>query len=134
MKFTVERSRWFRGGGGPNSFLLRADGQMCCLGFRALASGLKPEDIRGIRMPSGTFVRWSCAPTPTPTPPPEWGKFVDLYDRIYDTDVCVNISNVNDDRRLSPDRREAKLKELFASVGDEVEFVDELANKAGGDE
>lgn len=44
--FTVKRSKWLRGEGHGNSYLLRPnDGKMCCLGFLGIACGAEKEDI-----------------------------------------------------------------------------------------
>lgn len=47
LKVVVNRKKWARGGEGGNSSLLNTRGNMCCLGFAAMATGkVKRKDIR----------------------------------------------------------------------------------------
>ena len=49
-KFVVDRSKWLRGEGFQDSFLLRpADDKQCCIGFLAGACGFTKEHILGTR-------------------------------------------------------------------------------------
>lgn len=58
IKVRIDRSRWLRGEGSDDSFLLRPrDGRMCCLGFCALAMGLNEDDIRNVYEPEDVG-RW----------------------------------------------------------------------------
>lgn len=121
MKFTVKRSTWWRGKGSGTSYLLREDGNMCCLGFRALASGLKPRDIFNRAMPA-TALRALLGGVP-----PEWMNLVKFLTNdvvAIDTDACQDIALVNDERGMSDFDRERELTRMFAAVGDEVDFVD----------
>lgn len=44
----VRRKTWYRGQGSDNSYLLRADGLMCCIGFLAKAFGVSNKSIRNV--------------------------------------------------------------------------------------
>lgn len=45
----IDRSRWLRGEGSNQSYLLRKDDQkMCCVGFLCQALGYEPGEIEGL--------------------------------------------------------------------------------------
>lgn len=46
----IQRTKWLRGE--HESFLLRDDGKMCCLGFLGMKCGLSEEDIYEEQFPS----------------------------------------------------------------------------------
>ena len=53
MKFVIDRKRWWRGKGSNDSrLLIPTTGEMCCLGFRQLATGLQPSDISDMGNPA----------------------------------------------------------------------------------
>lgn len=117
MKFTVKRSRWYRGQGGVTSRLRQSDGTMCCLGFlgetcgiseSAMLNKLMPEDVASYadrkKWPPGLIA-------------------VEVDGTRWRTDAANEMSMTNDSRALGDDEREAKLTELFKGLGIEVEFV-----------
>lgn len=109
MKFTVERSKWLRGEGGHNSKLLCSQsGKMCCLGFFALSQGAAPEDIQDKRTPENIQHDW--------TKPLVTAQHIN-------TAICDSLMIVNDSTGYG-ESREQMLKEMFARIGVEVEFVD----------
>ncbi len=117
MKLVIERARWLRGTGGPNSKLLDRDGKMCCLGFFGLACGFVEADLRGVAEPSGVTCdadgEW-----------PSWLSSLDEYERrLIDTTACGLLMGTNDDDAIDDRNREEKLAKLFAEHGVEVEFV-----------
>lgn len=111
MKFTIERSKWFRGQGVDPSFLLTEDGKKCCLGFFSLACGLKKKHIRGIKSPHHI-----------PVKVPEQMRF--LIAGKDASDASVALMSVNDSTVTFEKKREKQLTKLFAKEGIEVEFVD----------
>lgn len=117
MKFTVKRSEWYRGHTASSSYLRRVyDGQMCCLGFRALAVGTHIDDITGIRLPNGIRSEISLE---------QWKGLVVETDGIQEaTPQCNTISVENDIFDRTPEDREARLTKLFAEIGDEIIFED----------
>src|SRR6478736_6393894 len=54
LEVVIDRAKWHRGKGGPGSKLITFDGKMCCLGFDALACGLKHDDINLVCDPAST--------------------------------------------------------------------------------
>ena len=48
MDLVIDREKWVRGGRGGESALLNSVGNMCCLGFAAIAVGLDEGEITGI--------------------------------------------------------------------------------------
>ncbi len=48
MDLVIDREKWARGGHGGASSLMNGLGNMCCLGFGAIAVGLEEEEISGV--------------------------------------------------------------------------------------
>ena len=117
MKLSITRSNWLRGEGPISSFLLREeDSKMCCLGFLAKACGAQDGDIVNSKIPSyAKKVSW-----------PKGIVTVTDSELGYSTDLTIELMEVNDlhNKNLSDSIRETKLKEMFASIGIEVEFVE----------
>jgi hypothetical protein len=115
MKFIVDRSKWYRGGGTNSSALLRPDGSRCCIGFVGQQVGIPDTDLLNRltiwdvwSFGKGIEVEW-----------PEWMMNLDPHTVNIDAAYAVN-----DDSSLSESDRESKLKEIFLRNGDEIEFVD----------
>ena len=111
MKFTVDRSKWFRGQGERNSRLLTDSGKMCCLGFYSQACGITDDEMRCISSPGSLNRRpsgFECLVT---------GSKVN-------TDICIGLMMTNDDVSIGDRAREERLTRLLAAIGVEVEFVD----------
>lgn len=107
-RFTVKRSKWYRGMGGPSSKLRIPDsGMMCCLGFLAKELGFQENMITGKASP-------------------------ECLNHLYlegKTDDFVNenwgrIMLMNDRTDCGQDWREEMIAKFFLSKGYEVEFVD----------
>lgn len=114
-KFTVERSRWLRGEGPMMSYLLRrGDQKMCCVGFYALACGVGEVDIEGMRgFDELQGVDQWLFMGPVVKPDESDNGAAELVYRPNDAKYGLN-----------EEEREAKIKEGFATIGVEVEFVD----------
>lgn len=113
MKFQVVRSKWWRGQKVHGSKLLRTDGKMCCLGFRAIAAGHTLSEIYGVSMPATVPNRDQH----------DWRGYVDDF-RISNSFACQTIADTNDDPTVPDAERERMLASMFLDLGDEVEFVD----------
>jgi len=113
--FNIERKRWYRGRGGDGSALLRDDGQMCCLGFYALARGLTPDQIENVADPSEVagdgLTRW-----------PAW--MMEDLDRRVQSAYTEALIDVNDDPGLNERERESAIRKMFASNGVRVRFTE----------
>lgn len=110
-KFTIDRSKWYRGKGDCNSKLLRKDGSMCCVGFYAKACGLSDEDIIDKPTINDVYV-------------------IEEHEenRIEVSDPVINIIyNTNDNVNISEADREKGIYEQFIEMGVQVDFVDKLA-------
>lgn len=106
MKVVIDRLNWLRGEGSAHSYLLRpADKKQCCLGFLGQALNI---DIYGLTSPEKTGVTW---PTGCIN---EYG---------LNSLVINNLMRVNDHTNYSDAEREEKIKELFSTIGIEVEFI-----------
>lgn len=111
-KLVIDRSRWLRGEGHGESYLVRScDGKMCCLGFYALACGDDPEVLRNERSPAEVWDK---------TRIPGW-----LIDGAgNNTEIADALMKINDSETMPAVEREGKIWEIFANHGVSVEFVD----------
>lgn len=114
MKLVIDRSRWLRGEGDEDSFLLRPrDCRMCCLGFFGRALGAAEETINDHEAPYfARGVNW-----------PEW---VFTADRRGHTGDIRALMDINDDESLGESIRESRIAEIFARHGITVEFVNSV--------
>lgn len=111
-KFTVKRKKWFRGKGSWNSNLLNSSGNMCCLGFYALACGFEKSDIIDKLDPTNIIRHIDCI----------WKT--KLLDKFGNSAACYDLMSINDEGSISDKEREAKLKTLFKKMGVAVTFKD----------
>lgn len=120
MKFTIDRSKWRCGGVdtgnkrgyGPVS-LLNKKGFMCCLGFVEKQLGLNDSQILDMDFPEHTRV---------PNILCEYSKYSCAY---FNSNLASRAACINDDGFYTDAEREAKLIELFAQHGHEIEFTGE---------
>lgn len=139
-KVVVDRSKWLRGEGALNSFLLReSDGKMCCLGFvLKQAYDKTDEDLCQFKAPSCTrksqadgtrVVEISQRPgRGTPLLSPEGDEEVESISKameINDIDLRKIDFSLAGGLCLmdSEETREKRLIELLGNVGIELEFV-----------
>lgn len=132
-KLTIKRSLWYRGKGGCGSFLMRSNGEMCCLGFAARQLGKVPEeDILGKSTPSDLLDEHRNWETDQLNPDEirlhrqlSSGGLGFLYKKDLDnSNVCEGLMHSNDDHLLNEKEREEKIRDSFKRQGIEVEFVD----------
>ncbi len=114
MDFVVDRKTWYRGKGGEESKLLRADGTRCCIGFVGQQCGIADIKLRGIAEVHGTSEDSRVAESW-----PTW-----IQDDSGVNDDIADAYAINDDEELSDVVREDKLSKLFAKHGDTIRFVD----------
>ena len=125
MKFTIKRSEWIRGDEGDNSRLFNGSGQKCCLGFYSQACGVSEDDMYDVATPDQLS-------EPFRQKLPEWAQkwraMGPLRNLIYANDLPLFKDGQREEnfrfKFRTEAEREAKIKELFALQGDEVEFVD----------
>jgi len=107
----IERAKWLRGDKG-GSVLLDADGHMCCLGFDAVARGLKPEQLLDVSAPG------SVEDAPDSYIQVMLGEYA--CQRLCVIDALLH----NDDSSLDEADRENLIAEDLKQLGwDRVEFV-----------
>lgn len=118
-KLVIDRKKWYRGKGSTESRLLREDGQMCCLGFDMLRRGFTEDQI----LDAGT-------PEEVDGLEGEIDGLVFLQESDDDgtnyyspTETNEELVTVNDDEGVDEADRERAIKNLFASIDVEVEFV-----------
>jgi hypothetical protein len=122
MEFTVKRSEWYRGKGGPGSaLLLESSGERCCLGFFANACGESDGSIAEKAYPSDVGAQWS-AELNSHFLQKWYGD--DPHARPYLVKAEDGIASVNDDRDISDPEREELLTAAFAVLGHTVRFVE----------
>lgn len=121
MKYIVKRSEWYRGHTWGTQ-LLRADGLKCCIGFVGQQCGISDEDLRGRGTVSFSLYKSTFNPSPSFEKFPEWMRPRDTF---VDRSLPIGEAyTTNDDPGISDEVREARLKEIFQSQGDEIEFID----------
>lgn len=123
-QLVISESKWYRGKGDIASRLCRiSDGMMCCLGFEAIANGLKPENIMNISFPSDIGSNRDEPEGYIPAALPDSMKWL-LEDPTADHQSFERtIGGVNDDISISDDERKATLRPLFAHGNVELVFV-----------
>lgn len=112
MKFTIQRSRWYRGDGGMDSKLVRGDGTMCCLGFLGEACGLPTEVMRDLSTPDAMSKEYRVL----------WPSGI-LDTHGIDTLTTHKLVTANDARGMPDGVREEELTALFKTIHIDVEFV-----------
>lgn len=122
-KLTIDRSKWLRGEGANDSYLLRErDGKMCCLGFWCLMHGLTAEDISNHETPADIPNALEVAPFAEPLMMTCCGGHDDRH--LVTSDLGEALTVTNDKVGMDDADREAKLIELFRTHLDtEVVFV-----------
>lgn len=110
--FVIIRSKWNYGEKDETAFLDHK-GRMDCLGFFLRASGFKDEDLVGRYEPIDIAmkVEWFSALI-------EWcGK------TVQKSAICIEIMQENDKADVPMWHREARLTELFRSIGVSLSFA-----------
>lgn len=114
MKLKINRKKWLRNDD-TDSFLLRnRDAKMCCLGFYALAKGLRRNQIRDCSSPQYLENKYI----------PKMKNLVrKRYDEYENNKVCSRLMTWNDSVVITEKVREEKIKYWFKKIGVEVEFI-----------
>lgn len=106
-KFTVRRSKWYRGDSG--ALLLTNNGQMCCLGFAVnQICRVTKKDLLNEARPSNVLFR------DTPFTHSEG------QDRLF----IEKVIDINDCEDISDSVREKRLTKIFKENGIKVTFKD----------
>jgi hypothetical protein len=125
-EFVIDRAKWGNGEvikeaykhygdnhnhPSDNSYLLREDSLMCCLGIYAAACGADSKDLQGAEMPEHTH---NIA---VQSLFDEWG-YSDLQ----------QAASVNDSDHLTAKAREDAIKKIFMKVGVKVTFKGRISS------
>lgn len=115
----IDRTKWLRGEGPRSSALLRPlDRKMCCLGFRCIKAGVSEQEILDKVTPRNCLEENEDILSKLPS----WMFFESEPLNGIPKIVC-EMMRTNDDVN-SPDRyKEEQLTELFAEVGEKIEFI-----------
>lgn len=119
MKYIVKRSEWYRGHAWASQ-LLRTDGLKCCIGFVGQQCGIPDEDLVGRGTVSYSLYESTYSPSPSFVKYPEWMR---PQERLA-VNAISEAYTVNDDPGIPDKVREQRLKKIFRSQGDKIEFID----------
>ena len=118
LEVIIDRSKWNRAMPGKSVAdtmgavkLLNEAGNMCCLGFVSKSLGLKDEHIRDRAYPQSTMQEIKHLTA------------FNSYNIIKDTTLSCRAAGINDDRTLSPQMKEQRLKNLFLEHDIKLTFV-----------
>lgn len=106
-ELTIFNENWARGKASGSTKLLDGHGNMCCLGFLALAMGATRGDIQEVVIPSNMV-----------------GGVPALLDSSPPRGFVTKAVGINDDPGSTDEARERLLKRLFAEHGIVLEFKD----------
>lgn len=117
--FTIQRSRWSRGGSRA-SLLLGEDGKQCCLGFYMSALGYSNKRILNVVFPSefATYPKWLTEDRLTVCKNPRHC----ISEVHYDPESSLLC--MNDRGNIFEEDRECSIQHMFAQHGIEVTFTD----------
>jgi hypothetical protein len=122
MELVIDRSKWLRGEGGTQSYLMRRyDGKMCCLGFYCLACGLTERQIIDIQSPNTLMIGMNFD-RPNLLKDTHGSWLIHTHDTAI-SKVAADLMDLNDDQRLSEHKREQAITEIFARHDVTVTFV-----------
>ena len=131
MEFTIYRKSWRRGGtnngkivGGVKQLgdtkLLNTCNMFCCLGMIEVQMGVDPEHLIGIGCPEDVEEDHY----------PEIKLLVKRdFGALADTKLATKAININDDKKITEEKREKHLTALFATRGHKLKFVNREAPK-----
>lgn len=108
--FTIDRSKWVRGGENGASRLLNYAYFMCCMGFYARACGVPTTDLLGRSYPDE--VECGCVPGIVTK---KGGKSMKA--------IGWDLAAYNDNSALSEASRELKVRACFKRIGVTVKFT-----------
>lgn len=126
-KFTINRDTWLRGEP-DDSFLLRDDGFMCCLGQIAEQCGVPRDHLLNMDIPAGLLGsdEFNLAPHPVIGMLAEKASAADIHIMniwFRNTTLAHDAMTINDSYNYSDVERESRLIKLFAKHNIELEFI-----------
>lgn len=130
-KLVIDRATWLHGEGGDKSYLLRADGKKCCLGFLAIQNGYKEKDILEKRSPSSLRVVENLRKIWEGIIDGSWASKLG-YSMMETNDGRTGMPILNSSGEMtinSDEDREKRLIKLFKQIDIDVEFVGSYENK-----
>lgn len=120
--FTIVRRNWSRGKGSVHSCMLNNKGQRCCLGFYAKACGIPDAKMKDKTDPVSMIMTSPFDSTADIL----WKTF--LIEGSNGKEDCADLTRhiiaMNDETRVTSERREKKLTKFFKRVGIKLLFVD----------
>lgn len=126
MKLVISRKKWLRGEGSAESYLLRVDDRkMCCIGIYLNELGVDVSELEGNGSACNIADRRGINFLPEEA---RWLVNIPLKNgnrSAHNTSIAADLMHINDEKQnlTTEDKREQRIKELFAIQGIEVEFV-----------
>ncbi len=122
-KLVIDRQRWLRGEGSGDSCLRRErDGKMCCLGFYCIEAGFTEEDITEKSTPVA-IAGFDADMRRLAMIDPLLRNYEDEIVEPSDSELCEELTVINDQQESGETEREARISEKFAEMGVTVEFI-----------
>lgn len=114
----IDRRLWARGGRNSRHSKLLVGGKLCCLGFHALACGLRKDEIEDMGTPRSAIVQHKLDI-------PEGMRFLfgDSIDHPPHSAAARTLMEINDDEQITDDEREKQLTTVFTQYGWAVTFI-----------
>lgn len=125
MKFTVDRTKWYRGQSSYGSRLRLHNGKMCCLGFACNQLGVPEERMNEITNPGALVSRKLCSLNPLISNLKDiiTSVFLDNSGGNPHQDWVVQAIKDNDNPGIDDQEREKRLTALFSNAGHKIEFI-----------
>lgn len=122
-ELVIDRQKWYRGQLYGSKLLRKGDQRMCCLGFYALACGLKPDNIVEVSTPSAMHYEGLISHSPVEIPQEMLWLFNDKpgagFQCKYERDIVL----LNDGTSYTDEQREKLLTKAFAAHNINVTFI-----------
>lgn len=120
--FEIQRSKWRSGGDGDNKLgegetqMLNIEGFMCCLGQIAIALGIESSNLYQKAGPSSCNIDIPFLTMPSQADNPK--------QKYIANSLATDAMQINDNEYYSLEKREERLKKLFAEKGLTLKFID----------
>ena len=113
IDLVIDRREWLRGEGSVESYLLRGDGKLCCLGILGRKLGIADEYLAGRNYPRDLPLEADLMKYPEA-----------LHEADGNLNLACRIADTNDSEGISDAVRERDLVPLMLEAGIVVTFTD----------
>lgn len=123
-ELVIDRTRWHRGRGHGNSYLLNSEDKMCCLGFECIANGYTPDQIKKVSTPRCLVIDIKSTSIPDNL---RWlvrdREGVESSLAFVSTDDAKLLMDINDDMDIYDEERQQQISAIFARNSIQVTFI-----------